>query len=546
MKRIIRIVVPFWAACGIFLAFYLIDALSFWRICNISLGGWAWIFLTGINFALAITAVYLLVPCLARFLLIPVFLYCLVVSTAVVFLRVNFDMKLGGDWLVLLMTSSMREVAEFLSSYSLLSIVGGGLAFVLIAGCGVWLFNWLPRERKGGWRFALGLACLLPFMLDAVKNGWQDVLFRTTYVSLIRDTWRSQKMGRDLISACEHPVLDGCPTLRRRGNQLPVFVLIIGESATRNHWSLYGYERDTTPCCSAYRGKMVVFTDVITAFPRTVGSLRYILTRASLENGGESALCSLPSVLKCAGYSTVLLSAQARWDHNMCQENGMQEIVFSACDQRFYLDEHTDVRPYYDDQLVPMLREQLSNAQDRPLAILVNLMGSHFDFAKRFPAEFAKYSSGTLPSRVDYYDDSIRFTDFVLGRMMDVLSCDERPVVLVYLSDHGETPNADGWRQMRDPDCWEIPFFIWWNQSYEAVYLRTVERIRLSAHRKLQTDQLFEGLVDLAQIDIPSWRAEYNFISPTFKERPVRMLLLDAVNARERIPYASDANHVTH
>ena len=63
-----------------------------------------------------------------------------------------------------------------------------------------------------------------------------------------------------------------------------IHLLIIGETAYRDHHGIYGYLRQTTPNLDKIKDDLVIFNDVISPTPRTDSSLRRALTLVSNEN----------------------------------------------------------------------------------------------------------------------------------------------------------------------------------------------------------------------------------------------------------------------
>ena len=61
-------------------------------------------------------------------------------------------------------------------------------------------------------------------------------------------------------------------------------VLVIGESTNRDHMSLYGYPRSTTPKLDAMRQELSVFKQVVAPRPYTIEVLQQALTLADQEN----------------------------------------------------------------------------------------------------------------------------------------------------------------------------------------------------------------------------------------------------------------------
>lgn len=84
---------------------------------------------------------------------------------------------------------------------------------------------------------------------------------------------------------------------------LPLLVLVIGESTQRNYLSLYGYPLSTTPRLEALEqaGNLVLFRDFISSFPNTDRSLQRALTFSHYENpslrGGNNKTLLIFSIL---------------------------------------------------------------------------------------------------------------------------------------------------------------------------------------------------------------------------------------------------------
>ena len=84
-----------------------------------------------------------------------------------------------------------------------------------------------------------------------------------------------------------------------------IYVLVVGETSRAMEWSLYGYERNTTPRMKGLDG-LVHFTDVVTQSNNTHKSVPIILSAASAENYGviydEK---SIVTAFKEAGFRTL-------------------------------------------------------------------------------------------------------------------------------------------------------------------------------------------------------------------------------------------------
>ncbi|MDR2469285.1 MAG: sulfatase-like hydrolase/transferase, partial [Tannerella sp.] len=88
-----------------------------------------------------------------------------------------------------------------------------------------------------------------------------------------------------------------------------IFVVLIGESTSTCHMSLYGYSRTTTPFMDARSSELDVYTDVITPDTHTIGVLQKVLTFAGHEHPEYyHSKASVMEIFNVAGFKTYWIS----------------------------------------------------------------------------------------------------------------------------------------------------------------------------------------------------------------------------------------------
>ena len=255
-------------------------------------------------------------------------------------------------------------------------------------------------------------------------------------------------------------------------------VVVIGESASRNHFGCYGYSRATTPFMS--NREWCLFSDVITALPATHIALKYAFSDASLE--GHTPTTTMPLLFNALPEST---------SHYISKQyvKGYDTIgmLFGNCDDIQLLDETQG----HDEIVVKSFKETLekSDLSARHLYFL-HLIGSHTPFHKRYPPEKQIFGDKDL---FDTYDNSIHYTDSILEEARSFVDNVTAPVFLLYFSDHGESP-GNGVRTYSDYNSWEIPFGFYFNAEFRRIFPDIVNAIDKSKNLPLQLDCLFEML----------------------------------------------------
>ncbi|MDR1740672.1 MAG: phosphoethanolamine transferase [Synergistaceae bacterium] len=242
------------------------------------------------------------------------------------------------------------------------------------------------------------------------------------------------------------------------------FVVVIGESASRHHMSLYGYGRRTDPEMAklAEKGTLIVLRDVAATSTATTWSLLRALSFMDKNTGLEAYRASVVDLFKSAGFKTWWLSNNAV----MSRFDTLLRAVSENADVRFFTKpthsdlvgmitglSPSDAAPTYDEALMEPFRAALSDNAVKKI-IFVHLRGSHVIYKHRYPPQHSVFSGDaglgprvlSLPlassdlDTINEYDSSIAYTDRLLGEMVAELeaSAGDSRTWLLYFSDHGE------------------------------------------------------------------------------------------------------------
>lgn len=348
----------------------------------------------------------------------------------------QFGFRLDGDWFLLLAASSPEEISEFFRTYATeLTLVVAGLVVLLAAIAGLVFL----AKGRGRWIFAM---VVLGYLVWSIPQGagWPPLFFAF-------DTLRGITQYRELLQAgtWDGELLPG--VAERPAGAATNLVVVLGESMTTDRMSLYGYSKPTTPFLDRMRDKMSVWGPVRAADTSTVKALRFMLTRATVEEP-RCAIETAAVALRRRRYRPVLISAQPKWTRRC----GVGQMLFAACESRIYLADNERGHGVWDHELVDYLKREMAVEDERPFAIFLHLQGSHFDPKYRVPPDFS------TPEGLDDYDRSVRYTDAILGAICKALP---PRTVMVYVSDHGETPDAPSWRDARSPSLWKVPLIVY-------------------------------------------------------------------------------------
>ncbi len=306
-------------------------------------------------------------------------------------------------------------------------------------------------------------------------------------------------------------------------------VLVLGESVNRSNWSLYGYQRNTTPGLTARRDEMLVFRNVSSSAAATVQSLLKMLTSATLDRPDD--WLTAPNVLalaRTAGYHVTWLSNQERGD------GPIQFLAEHAHEQIFVNNGGGRGARSLDERLLPVLERVLAGPTPRKL-VVVHMQGAHLRYDLRYPAAFDRFSGADdavsdalhaagrpywIRNARDQYDNAMLYTDHVLSSIFQLAerSSPSTAVSVLYVSDHGQEVghyrNFAG-HSSTDPSGYEVPLLVWTNHREELPALPAQSRSRLE-ERSYRTDDLDHTLLGLLDIQTSFYRPEKDILSARF------------------------------
>lgn len=252
------------------------------------------------------------------------------------------------------------------------------------------------------------------------------------------------------------------PDVTYLDDEKDVVVLVIGESARRDHFSLYGYPRETNPLLAKDDVKALVAESAATY---TTAGVKAILDYAPTDKLYEI----LPNYIYRSGADVV-------WRTSNWGEAPLHiEKYFQVADlQEIY----TDSDPQFDGILVQGLKETILESGKNKVLIIIHTSTSHGpSYNKRYPSEFEKFtpvcttvemSKADKGELINSYDNSILYTDYILDQVIGQLKeLPEWRSCMMYISDHGESLGEGGLYMHGVPiaisprEQLEIPFIVW-------------------------------------------------------------------------------------
>ena len=296
------------------------------------------------------------------------------------------------------------------------------------------------------------------------------------------------------------------PVGRITDDEKAVVVLVIGESARKANFQLYGYERPNNPRLSKREGLKVYQTNSCATYT-TAG------TKAILEPQESDDLYEL---LPNYAFRT---GADVSWRTSNWGEPPIH------IDEYLTDSELGDIYPNadntYDGILFTGLRERIESSPKHKVLIILHTSTSHGPkYADKYPKEFEVYKpvaknveegEKNISMLINAYDNTILYTDYLLDGLIDTLrAMTDWKSAMIFISDHGESLGENkmfmhGLPMKLAPKVqYEIPFFVWTSEGFRDYKAESELPAVLEQHF------IFHSVLNLLSIDSPAYNKDYD------------------------------------
>jgi len=446
------------------------------------------------------------------------------------FLLTNFQMVLNQDAIDILTETNPLEIEDFLQTYTSPGLLASYVIVVLLLNLVTYLIaksiarfhfkNIFPAFALCG----LGILCLCVYNFVKYRDGMSipqyTTITRSGYALYVMKG-RAQQI-RQLQIVCKNLAV------QQITNEKPTMVVIIGESFSVYHSSLYGYKKLTNPLLMNYKddGSLFLFDNVVSLFDATHGAMRADFSLDSL--GVDFASQALfPACFKAAGYSTMM------YDNQYFVGEGVTFLTDKELSETMF-DYRNDKRYQYDGIMVDDLE-----VSDSLSLYVIHLWGQHYTYSQRFPQEFSKFKANEYDKKYPEehrqmmadYDNATLYNDFVIDKILRKF--EDKYCCVFYFSDHGEeiyelrdymghgnaehSPNLN--YQLR------VPLMVWFSPSFYAKNEQLVNTMRNAEHYPICTDDIGHSIIDIAGIETKDFAPTRSFVNNQFNKNRHRIVL---------------------
>ena len=446
------------------------------------------------------------------------------------FLMINFQQDIYQDVIDILAETNAVEAAGFVETYMQFGTIS--LWVLACLALNVLLFfavRYVYRMRYKAVALLLAFLGLLTFSWCvygyAVYRNGMNIPQLTT---LTRSGYALYLVKVRMQEIANLRVVNKNLKVSQRAGRKPTVVVVIGESFSVYHSSLYGYDKPTNPLLGKRLadGSLFLLNNAVTLEPFTTASMCADFSLDSLGVGfANKAL--FPACFRRAGYYT------AMFDNQYFAGHGISFLADRELSGVLYDDRNTE-QYRYDGDMVKTITPKNS-----PSLYIIHLYGQHYSYKERYPKAFSKFKAEHYPAKysplqrqiIAHYDNATLYNDYVVDHIMDKFK-DEYCVVF-YFSDHGEevfevrnyighgsaehSPNPN--YQLR------IPFMVWLSPAYAEANPAMKEKLKAAFDYPVCADDVGHTLIDMAGITCDDFAPTRSFINDKFNKRRHRVVM---------------------
>lgn len=447
----------------------------------------------------------------------PVLIVVLLLSALSAYFMDSFGIVINDEMLQNVAQTNPGEARDLLNLKLLVYFLGLGVLPAVLVG--------KVRLRWQGWRVEL-LGRLKLLVLSLFVMIGLVLLFGSFYASFAREHKPLRSFANPaypLYSVVKYArsrfvapvdktvaVIGMDARIPRDDPHRELVILVVGETARADHFSLNGYARDTNPLLR--EADVISFSDFQACGTSTAVSVPCMFS-ISGSAGKAAGQESLLDVLQHAGVNVLWL------DNNSDSKGAAVRVPYQDYKSPQF-NTVCDVECRDEGMLVP-LQAYIDNHPMGDIVIVLHQMGNHGPaYYKRYPPAFERFkpacqssdlSQCTQEAIVNAYDNALLYTDYFLAKTIDLLkkNNDKFETAMFYVSDHGESLGEAGAylhglpRAIAPQAQLHVPAIMWFGAGFDEL-----DRPALRAKRNLSFshDNLFHTVLGFLEIEASIYR----------------------------------------
>jgi len=295
------------------------------------------------------------------------------------------------------------------------------------------------------------------------------------------------------------------------GNIKELVIMVLGEAARADHFSLNGYEKETNPLLK--KEDIINFLHMSacgTSTAYSVPCMFSIFDRKDYTYKKGISTHNVLDVLKATEDIEIL------WRDNNSDSKGVAVRVPYENYKSPKINTICEDGECRDEGMLVGLDEYITKNEGKDILIVLHQMGNHGPaYYKRYPKKFEKFTPVCKSNQLEEctqeeisngYDNALLYTDYFLSKTINLLKKYEHSheTAMIYMSDHGESLGENGvylhgLPYFMAPDAQKhIGSFMWFGDEMKKEI--PISKLKKEKDKIYSHDNLFHTLIGLFEV----------------------------------------------
>jgi len=310
--------------------------------------------------------------------------------------------------------------------------------------------------------------------------------------------------------------------INKKENKQRLLVLVLGETARVDRFSLNGYKRQTNPMLE--KEEVVSFLNMTSCGTDTSFSVPCMFSSLDRSNYNHSKGKNMSNVLDIVSNAGV----EVLWLDNNSNSKGVADRI------RFEDYRLAGVNPICDvecrdEGMLFGIQDFIDSNPKEDMLVVLHTMGSHGPaYYKRYPDSFEVFLPTCQTNQLNEfndeeinnaYDNTVVYTDYVLSKLIALLENNTKvdESAMFYVSDHGESLGENGlylhgMPYLIAPDEQKrVAALMWFNEGFSRSL--DVDLIKEKIEVSLSHDNLFHTLLGFMNIETEVYQQNMDIVA---------------------------------
>ena len=297
-------------------------------------------------------------------------------------------------------------------------------------------------------------------------------------------------------------------------------ILVVGETARADRFSLNGYERKTNPLLE--KENVISFTNMHSCGTSTAVSVPCMFSMYNRDDFDDEKGYSKENLLDVLSHAGV----NVLWRDNNSDSKGVALRVQYEDYKSPQSNTQCDIE-CRDVGMLDGLQEYIDEHKQSDILIVLHQMGNHGPaYYKRYPKSFERFTPVCETSQLEdcseeqinnAYDNVILYTDYFLAKVIDLLKQNSSTfeTAMFYISDHGESLGEKGVYLHGLPgflapeEQTHVATILWFGDNYDEI---DTELVRQKAGRDYSHDNVFHTVLGLMEVNTKLYNRDLDII----------------------------------